>query len=447
MPKLSKEDVLKKVAEADVELVDLQFTDYLGALKSVTIPVHKLKDSLTHGTWFDGSSIDGFARIQEADMFLVPDCDTFSIVPWRAHDGATARIICDVMKADGTPFKGDPRYILKQAIAEADKLGYTVNLGPELEFFMFPRDEEEGVVFESKGNGYYFTDAYDDSYEIRKEIVSALGGFGVEVETSHYEVGEKQHEIDFKYADALTTADNAITFKYTVKNIAHLYRYHATFMPKPLFGMNGSGMHVHVSLADKATGKNLFYDATDPYSLSKLAYQFIGGMLTNVRDIIGLLAPTVNSYKRLTPGYEAPCYICWARQNRSALIRVPAVRPEATQATRVELRCPDPSGNPYLAFAAMIYAGLDGVAKNTNPGKPVEEDLFEFDAAKLQEYTINQLPDSLRQAIDLLEASPLAKKILGGHSFERYIATKRAEWDSFRLAVTDWEIERYLEDI
>lgn len=447
MPKLTNAQVLKKVKADEVSLVDLQFTDYLGALKSVTIPVHKLSDSLENGCWFDGSSVEGFARIQEADMFLMPDPDTYAVIPWRANDGATARLICDVYKADGTPFEGDPRYILKKTLAEADKLGYTFNTGPELEFFMFPRDEDGDIVFESRGNGYYFTHAMDESYEIRKEIVESLEQFGVEVEASHYEVADKQHEIDFKYADALSTADRAITFKYVVKNVANLYRYHATFMPKPMFGMNGSGMHTHMSLADKKTGKNLFYDKKDLYHLSPLAYHFIGGLTSHVREISAIIAPTINSYKRLTPGYEAPCYICWAQQNRSALVRVPAVRPQATGATRVELRCPDPSANPYLAFAAMLKAGMQGIKDKAKAGKAVEEDVFEYSEADLAKHKIDQMPASLSEALREMEKSKLVKELFGPQIFERYMATKKAEWDKFRLAVTDWEIERYLEDL
>lgn len=447
MPKLTKEEVLKMAEEQEVELVDLQFTDYLGVLKSVTIPVRKLQDTLENGCWFDGSSVEGFARICESDMFLVPDPATYALVPWRNIDGATARLICDVYRADGEPFEGDPRYILKQVLKEAAEMGYICNTGPEYEFFMFPKDEDGTILFESKGNGYYFTLAMDESYDIRKDIVAALQNFGMEVEASHYEVGEKQHEIDFKYADALTTADNAISLKYTVKNIANLYRYHATFMPKPKYGMNGSGMHTHFSLADKATGKNLFYDAKDDYNLSKIAYQFIAGMLKYVKEITGIISPTVNSYKRLTPGFEAPCYICWARKNRSALIRVPAVRSGAKEATRIELRCPDPSNNPYLAFSAMLKAGLQGIKEGLEPPKAVEEDVFEFDDNELKQYYIDFLPADLKKAINAMLDSKLVKELLGDYTFERYIATKKEEWDSFRLAVTDWELDRYLEDI
>jgi glutamine synthetase len=447
MAKLTKEAVMKRVKADDVALVDLEFTDYLGAIKSVTIPAHKLEDTLAHGCWFDGSSIEGFARIQEADMFLMPDPATYAVIPWRSGEGATARLICDVYKPDGKPFVGDPRYILKKVMAEADKMGFTFNTGPELEFFMFPRTEDGDIEFESKGNGYYFSLAMDESYEIRREIVAALETFGVTVEASHYEVGEKQHEIDFKYADAVTSADSAITLKQVVKNVANLYRYHATFMPKPMFGMNGSGMHTHMSLADKATGKNKFYDKKDPYGLSETAYYFMGGLLKHVREISALIAPTVNSYKRLTPGYEAPCYVCWARQNRSALIRVPAVRAGAEAATRVELRCPDPSANPYLAFAAMLKAGLQGIKDKTKVMKPVEEDVFEYAAADLKKHSIGQMPASLKEAIDEMEKSTLVRDLLGDYTYERYLATKKAEWDNFRLAVTDWEVERYLEDV
>ncbi len=447
MPKLTKEQIVKMVDEEDVALVDLQFTDYLGALKSISIPAAKFKDTIYNGCWFDGSSVEGFARIHESDMFLVPDPDTFAIVPWRANDGAVARVICDVHRADMTPFEGDPRQILKKVIAEAAEMGYICHTGPELEFFMFPKDEDGNIEFESKGNGYYFTHAMDESYDIRKEIVESLEQFGIEVEASHYEVAEKQHEIDFKYADALTTADNALTLKYTVKNIANLYRYHATFMPKPQFGMNGSGMHTHFSMADIKTGKNLFYDPKDSYNLSKLAYQFMAGVLKYIAEISAITSPTVNSYKRLTPGYEAPCYICWARKNRSALIRVPGVKPEAIAATRIEVRCPDPSNNPYLAIAALLKAGLTGIKDKLEIRTPVEENLFHFDDAKLKKYYINQLPASLIEALALFKKSKLMREVLGDYTFDRYVATKEAEWDSFRLAVTDWELKRYFEEV
>lgn len=447
MPNLTKAQVLKKAKEDGVALVDLQFTDYSGAVKSITIPVSQLADALESGKWFDGSSIEGFARIHESDMFLVPDPATYAVVPWRMDDGATARMICDVYRADGTPFDGDPRYILKSVLKEVDKLGFVCNTGPELEFFMFPKDDDGNPVMQSQGNGYYFTHAMDESYDIRKEIVESLEAFGIEVEASHYEVAEKQHEIDFKYADALTTADNALTLKYTVKNIANLYRYHATFMPKPMFGMNGSGMHTHFSLASKTTGKNAFYDAKDPYNMSKVAYHFMAGVMKYIREISAITSPTVNSYKRLTPGYEAPCYVCWARRNRSALIRVPAIRPSATQAARIEVRCPDPSNNPYLAFAALIQAGLQGIKDKLEPKAAVEEDVFGFDDAKLEKYYIDQLPSSLKEATDLMAKSKLLKGLLGEAVFERYLASKREEWDAFRLAVTDWEKERYLLDV
>lgn len=447
MPDLTKAQVLKKAKEDGVALVDLQFTDYSGAIKSITIPVSQLPDALKSGKWFDGSSIEGFARIHESDMFLVPDPSTYAVVPWRVSDGATARLICDVYKADGSPFEGDPRFILKSVLKEVEKLGFVCHTGPELEFFMFPKDDEGNPILKSKGNGYYFTHAMDESYDIRKEIVDSLEAFGIEVEASHYEVAEKQHEIDFKYADALITADNAITLKYTVKNVANLYRYHATFMPKPLFGMNGSGMHTHFSFADLKTGKNAFYDPKDAYNMSKVAYRFIAGIMKYIREISAITSPTVNSYKRLTPGYEAPCYVCWARRNRSALIRVPAIRPTATQAARVEVRCPDPSNNPYLAFAALIKAGLQGVKEKLDPRSAVEEDVFGFDDAKLKKYYIEQLPSSLKEAVEVMKKGKIAKEIMGEHVFERYLSSKEKEWDAFRLAVTDWEQDRYLLEV
>lgn len=444
MPKFTPDEVLKAAKDEGITLVDLQFTDYLGSLKSVTIPVHKLEGALKDGMWFDGSSVEGFARIHEADMFLLPDAETYSVVPWRAGDGGVARLICDIYKADGTPFEGDPRYILKQAVKEAEKLGYQFNTGPELEFFMYPKDEEGMIEFVSKGNNYYFTEVADESFEIRKSIVEALEEFGIEVEASHYEVAERQHEIDFKYADALTTADNTISFKYTVKSIANLYRYHATFMPKPMAGMNGSGMHTHMSFTDIKTGENAFYDAKDAYNLSPLAHQFVAGVLRHVREIAGVIAPTINSYKRLTPGYEAPVYVCWARKNRSAMIRVPAVRDGVVAATRVELRCPDPSNNPYLAFAAMLRAGIAGIKGKYDKVKPEEHDLF-TDTERAQKLV--HIPATLGEAVAEMRGSDVLKKTLGATTHERYCEIKQAEWDQFRIAVTDWEVDRYLEDV
>ncbi|HDS11363.1 MAG TPA: type I glutamate--ammonia ligase [Candidatus Wirthbacteria bacterium] len=447
MPKLTKEQVLKKATEGGVELIDLQFTDYLGALKSCTIPLGQLADALENGKWFDGSSVEGFARIAESDMYLVPDPATYAVVPWRSCDGATARLICDVYSAEGEHFAGDPRYILKKAMAEAEEMGYICNCGPEYEFYMFPQDEKGRLELKSKGNGFYWTHAMDESYEIRKDIIAALEAFGIEVEASHYEAADRQHEIDFKYADALICADNALTLKYTVKNIANLYRYQATFMPKPIRGQAGSGMHTHFSLADKKTGQNLFYDDSDSYNLSPLAYQFMAGLMKYINEIVAVTNPIVNSYKRLTPGYEAPVYICWARKNRTALIRVPAIRGGATQATRFELRCPDPSNNPYLALAAMIKAGLQGVKEKMKVGKPVEEDVFEFDDTKLKKYYINSLPGSLRIAVELFDKSKIMKELFGEYTHGRYVATKMEEWEDYRLCVTPWEISRYLEDV
>ena len=447
MAPLTKAMVLKKAKADGVELIDLQFTDYLGAIKSCSIPLSQLEDALNNGKWFDGSSVEGFARIAESDMYLVPDPATYAVVPWLVSGGASARMICDVFSADGKPFEGDPRNILKRVMKEAEKMGYIPNCGPEFEFYMFPKDEEDNVELESKGNGYYWTHPMDESYDITKEIVSTLHAFGIEVECSHYEVADRQHEIDFKYADALTCADNALTLKYAVKNVAHLYRYHATFMPKPLAGQAGSGMHTHFSLADKKTGKNLFYDAKDKYNLSKIAYSFMAGLMKHIDEIVAITNPVVNSYKRLTPGYEAPVYNCWARKNRTALIRVPGVRGGATQSTRFELRCPDPSNNPYLALAAMITAGLEGVKAKLTPPKPVEEDVFKYDDAKLKEYYITSIPGSLHSALLKFEKSKLMKTMLGDYTHRRYLETKLEEWESYRLSVTEWELDRYLMDV
>jgi len=447
MAKLTKEMVLKKAKADGVELIDLQFTDYLGAIKSCSVPISKLEDVLDNGKWFDGSSVEGFARIAESDMYLMPDPGTYAVIPWLSSGGVTARMICDVYTSEGEPFEGDPRNILKRVAAEAARMGFVCNAGPEYEFYMFPKDEDGNAILESKGNGYYWTNPMDESYEISKEIVSTLHTFGIEVEASHNEVADRQHEIEFRYADALTCADNALTLKYVVKNVANLYRYHATFMPKPIEGQAGSGMHTHFSLADKKTGKNLFYDAKDKYHLSKTAYQFMAGLMKHIDEIVAITNPVVNSYKRLTPGYEAPVYNCWARKNRTALIRVPAIRGGAAYATRFELRCPDPSNNPYLAFAAMIKAGLQGIKEKLVPPQPVEEDVYKYDDAKLKKYYINAIPGSLHSALMKFDKSKLMKDMLGDHTHERYMEMKLAEWRSYRLSVTEWELDRYLLDV
>jgi len=439
-------DILSKLKKDKVSLVELQFTDFLGNVKSSTITLAQTKESLEKGTWFDGSSVEGFARIHESDMFLLPDANTYSLIPWRSDNGSSvARFICDVYLPNGKPFEGDPRYILKKTLAEAKKLGYGYFTGPELEFFLFPKDDQGKISVTSSGNNSYFVFSLDKTYEIKREMIRDLEAMGILVEMAHYEVANNQHEIDIRYDNALKTADNAITLKYTLKSVAAKHGFYASFMPKPIFGVNGSGMHTHQSLFKN--NQNAFFSKTDKYRLSKLAYHFLAGQLKHVKSISAILSPTVNSYKRLTPGYEAPAYICWARKNRSALIRVPQVLDDKPQATRLELRCPDPSANPYLVFAAMLKSGLDGIKNKMSCPNPVEEDVYSFDNVKLKKYYINQLPASLDEALLEMAKSNLVRELLGEYTFQRYLETKKEEWNSFRIAVTDWEKNRYLETV
>lgn len=438
-------EILERVKEDDIKLVQLQFTDLSGLIKSLTIPVQHLPDSLEYGTWFDGSSIEGFTRIHESDMYLKPDVATYAAIPWMGPEGSnTARFICDVYTPDGTPFEGDPRYILKRAMAEVREMGFEFNTGPELEFFLFKKENGE-IGPMPNDHGSYFDLTTDQAFRIRGEMTRALEGFGINVEAAHHEVARGQHEIDFRYSDALTMADSATTFRFVIKAIAQQNGLYATFMPKPIAGVNGSGMHVHQSLFDIETGTNAFYDETDEYRLSQLAQSFIAGLLKHVKGMSAVLSPTVNSYKRLVPGYEAPVYISWARTNRSALIRIPRYSKGKHQSTRIELRCPDPASNVYLAFAVMLAAGLDGVKNNLHPPAPVEEDVYHFDDARLAELEIDTLPHSLGQALEELKADKIVQDALGKHTFDRYIEAKTAEWDEFRLQVSEWELEKYLE--
>lgn len=442
---MTKQDVLKRMKNDNVVLVELQFSDVYGRVKSLTTTPAQMEDVFDHGIWFDGSSVEGFARIYESDMVLKPDVKTYAILPWWSGNGsgAVCRFICDVELPKGEPFSGDPRTILKRALEKASAKGYQYNVGPELEFFLFKKDEHGRVMRRSSGNGDYFVLSMDEAYDIKRDIIRALSSFNITVEMSHYEVANNQHEIDFRYGDALTAADNVMTLKFAVKKIASEHGYYATFLPKPIYGVNGSGMHVHQSLFKK--GKNAFSDTKDTYGLSRIAYQFIAGQLAHVREISALVAPTVNSYKRLTPGFEAPVYVCWARKNRSALIRIPEISAGREQATRAELRCPDGSSNPYLAFAAMLHAGLAGIEAKLEPPAPVEEDVYEFDDAKLQRYYINKLPASLDEALGEYEKSALCRQTLGDHGYESFLELKRSEWDSFRTQVTDWEMKRYFD--
>ncbi len=444
-------DGIEKIEAAKssgIRFIQLQFTDIIGVVKAVTIPIHQLEGSVRHGTWFDGSSIEGFTRIAESDQYLMPDMTTFSEIPWQRADGprGTARVICDVFTPNGEPFVGDPRRVLRRQVERAEKLGYVVNTGPELEFFLFRRGESGGIEPLPHDQAGYFDFSTDLAGEIRHDMVDALEAFGIRVEAAHHEVAQGQHEIDFEYSDALKTADNAITFKFALKAIAQQHGLYATFMPKPIHGINGSGMHTHQSLYSIADSRNAFADPDNMYGLSDIARSYMAGILAHARGMIAVLAPLVNSYKRLVPGYEAPTYLTWGRTNRSALIRVPKVSPgKSIEGTRVEVRCPDPSSNTYLAFAAMIAAGLDGVERGLELGEPVEESLFEMDAATIASKGIRELPGSLGEAIDEVEKDSVICEALGDHVLSHFIDAKRAEWDEYRMQVSDWEVDRYLE--
>lgn len=447
------DDVLRRAEQEAVKFVNLQFTDVVGIVKSVTIPVHQLKDCIWHGKWFDGSSIEGFARIFESDMYLDPDLSTFAVIPWERGEDTTARLICNVFTPDGEPFMGDPRQVLIKALKEVDEMGFTYNIGPELEFFLFKPDES-GEIFKSGNGGVavlphdrggYFDLSTDLASHVRKDMVNTLEDLGITVETSHHEVAVGQHEIDFQYDEALRAADNAVTFKYALKAVAQKHGLHATFMPKPIFGVNGSGMHTHQSFSTKATGNNAFYDPNDEYGLSATAKHFIAGQLAHARAMSAILAPLVNSYKRLVPGYEAPVYISWARVNRSALIRVPRISAGQPQATRIELRCPDPACNPYLAFAVMLKAGLEGIRNETPLPRPVEENLYAFNDKQLEMYSVGMLPGTLGEAIEELKKDELVQSALGPHVAERFIDAKTMEWDEYRKQVHQWELDRFLE--
>jgi glutamine synthetase len=436
-------DVLKSAKEKEVKFIHLQFTDVVGIVKGITIPNDRLESALDAGVWFDGSSIQGFARIAESDMYLMPDPSTFRIIPWESTEGAaTARIICDVYTPAGDPFPGDPRRVLKRAVKKAEDMGFLFNTGPELEFFLFHYAKNGEPVLSPHDRGGYFDYSTDQAISVRKEMVSALQALGISVEASHHEVAPGQHEIDFQYADAVTSADNAITFKYVLKAIAKQNDLHATFMPKPIVGIPGSGMHVHQSMMDKETGKNVFADPDDEFGLSPIARQYIAGQLSHARSLCAVIAPLVNSYKRLVPGYEAPVYISWARINRSALIRVPRI--SDVEATRLELRCPDPSCNPYLAFAAMLQAGLDGIERKLTPPEALEENLYDLDETRRRARQVEMLPSSLKEALDCLAEDKVIQDALGPHVYERFVRAKMQEWDDYRIQVNPWEVKRYL---
>lgn len=440
MSKYNKEDILRLVEENGVKFIRLQFTDIFGVLKNIAITNSQLEKALNNQCMFDGSSIEGFVRIEESDMYLRPDLDTFVIFPWRPQQGKVARLICDVYMPDGTPFEGDPRYILKKAINKAEAMGYTMNVGPECEFFLFEVDNDGNPTLKTNDKGSYFDlGPIDLGENARRDMTLALEDMGFEIETSHHEVAAGQNEIDFKYADALVTADNVTTFKYVVKSIAQRHGLYATFMPKPLHGVNGSGMHVNISLIKD--GKNAFYNEEDQLGLSSVAYNFIAGVLKHIKEICPITNPLVNSYKRLVPDYEAPVYIAWSAKNRSPLIRVPSARGEGT---RIEFRSPDPSSNPYLVLACLLLAGLEGIKDNLEPPKCIDRNIFNLSREERKRENIENLPESLHEAIAYMQKSDLVKEALGKNTFEYYIKAKEVEWDNYRTQVHQWEINSYL---
>lgn len=440
MKNYTKDDILRMVEEEDVEFIRLQFTDIFGNLKNVAITSSQLEKALDNKCMFDGSSIEGFLRIEESDMYLYPDFNTLEIFPWRPQQGKVARLICDVYRPNGEPFEGDPRYVLKRAIQDAKQLGYTFEVGPECEFFLFHTDENAlPTTITHEQAGYFDLGPIDFGENARRDMVLTLEEMGFEIEASHHEGAPAQHEIDFRYGEALRTADNIMTFKLAVKTIAKRHGLHATFMPKPKFGVNGSGMHINMSLSKD--GRNIFSDESDKNGLSKEAYYFIGGIMKHVKGMTVITNPLVNSYKRLVPGYEAPVHIAWSATNRSQLIRIPAARGENT---RVELRCPDPSANPYLALAVCLEAGLDGIKNKIEPPKSIDRNIFEMNEAERKAEGIEAIPGTLIDAVKELEKDEFIKEALGKHVAETYINAKKKEWDDYRSQVTDWEINQYL---
>jgi len=437
---LTEADVRQAVKEYQVSSIRLQFTDILGITKNVDIPVGQLEKALAGELMFDGSSIEGFVRIEESDMYLRPDPDTFTVFPWKDGQYTTARLICDIYNPDGTPFSGCPRGTLKRALREAAEMGFTFNVGPEPEFFLFLLDPEGRPTTRTQDRASYFDLApVDKGEEAREEMVLTLQAMGFEIEASHHEVAPGQHEIDFKYADALRTADNIVTFKMVVRVVAAKHGLHATFMPKPLYGVNGSGMHLHMSLF--RGGENAFHDPQRPDGLSELCLHFIGGLLRHCRAFTAICNPLVNSYKRLVPGYEAPVYIAWSHRNRSPLIRIPAKR---GLSTRLELRSPDPSCNPYLALAVTLKAGLDGIKNRIEPPPPVDRNIYAMTARERMELGIDSLPGSLAQAMEELKRNRVIQEALGEHIYTRFLDAKQIEWDIYRSQVHPWEVEQYL---
>jgi len=443
---MDSRDLIKKVKEDDVKFISLQFSDVTGAVKSVDMPVTGLEDALADGVWFDGSSVEGFARIQESDMHLRLDPGTYAMLTWTKPELRRARVFCDIYTPAGEPFEGDPRGTLKRVLAALERRGWAYNVGPEPEFFLFKGANGTGVHPTPHDNGGYFDFSSDDeAAHVRAALMEALNAMGLEVEVGHHEVARGQHEIDFRFANALRAADNILTLKYAVKAIANQHGLTASFMPKPVFGINGSGMHCHQSVFD-SKGTNLFFEAKDPVHLSKLAYSFIAGQLAHARALAAVVAPTVNSYKRLVPGYEAPVYIGWAQQNRSALIRIPRYTEGRDKAVRAELRFPDPSSNPYLAFTVMLAAALDGIEKGMTPPAALNNvNLYHLTVEERTQLGVKELPGSLSEALMELDRDEVIKSALGAATYEAFTRAKWAEWDEYRLRVTDFEVERYLE--
>jgi glutamine synthetase len=436
----TKDDILKMVADNDVRFIRLQFTDIFGTLKNVAITTSQLEKALDNKCMFDGSSIEGFVRIEESDMLLRPDLNTFCLFPWRPGPNRVARLICDVYTPSGKPFDGSPREILRRVIAECASMGYSLNVGPELEFFLFYTDEEGGPTLKTLDNGGYFDMGPIDLGEnARRDMVLTLEEMGFEIEASHHECARGQHEIDFKYSEALEAADRMMTFKLAVKTVAHRHGLHATFMPKPIFGIAGSGMHLNMSLSSGK--KNAFASSTDKNGLSPIAYHFIAGIMKHIKGITAVTNPLVNSYKRLVPEYEAPVYIAWSAHNRSPLIRVPAADEHAA---RVELRSPDPSANPYLSLALVLAAGLEGIREKIEPPAPVDGNIYEMSPAERKRKHVESLPGDLREAIEEMKKDKLIHAVLGKHIFEKYVEAKELEWLEYKTKVSQWEIDNYL---
>jgi glutamine synthetase len=435
----TEQDVLSVVKDTEVSFIQFWFTDVLGMLKSFAVTPSELEEGLTEGMGFDGSSIAGFARIEESDMIAKPDPTTFQFLPWRPGDKPVARMFCDILQPDGTPYEGDPRYVLKRMLKKAAGKGYTFYVGPELEYFYFKSNEAPEVI--DKG-GYFDTRPLDMGSDLRRETIFALHDMGIQIEYSHHEVAPSQHEIDMRYDEGMKMADKTMTLRIVVKEIARQQGFYATFMPKPIFGENGSGMHTHQSLFKGEN--NAFFDANDRNNLSAIGKYYIAGIMRHAREVTAITNQWINSYKRLVPGYEAPVYVSWAQRNRSAMVRVPMYKPGKEKATRIEFRSPDPACNPYLAFAVMLAAGLKGIEEHYLPPDPVEEDIYEMDEAARQRAGIDSLPGNLFEAIQEVEKSELVRETLGDHIFNKFIANKKIEWDCYRTHVSQYEIDKYL---